>query len=100
MAAAHILFADVMISGDEVANGKPNPACYLLGAHRLGFDPAKCLVFEDATAGILAGEDAGAHVAVITAMHRHPIETQHLTVSDYRALCMEVRADQLSLRLR
>jgi len=86
MAAAGIPFPDVMISGEDVANGKPNPACYLLGAKRLGVDPAQCLVFEDAPAGILAAEGAGADVAVITATHHTPMVTPHLSVSDYRTL--------------
>lgn len=86
MAAAGIPFPDVMISGEDVANGKPNPACYLLGAKRLGFDPAQCLVFEDATAGILAAEGAGADVTVITATHHTKMTTSHMSVPDYRAL--------------
>ncbi|MDX3978582.1 HAD family hydrolase [Shinella sp.] len=86
MAAAGIPFPDVMISGEDVANGKPNPACYLLGAKRLGFAPAKCLAFEDATAGILAAEGAGSDVTVITATHHTKMVTSYMSVSDYHAL--------------
>lgn len=56
MAAAGIPMPKVMVSGQEVRAGKPSPEGYLLGASRLGVEPAKCLVFEDAVAGILAGE--------------------------------------------
>lgn len=83
MAAAGIPMPAVMVSGEEVAAGKPSPECYLLGARRLGVDPTKCLVFEDAVAGILAGEAAGADVTVITATHATPFETPHFSLPDY-----------------
>lgn len=77
MSAAGIPFPNVMVSGEDVETGKPNPACYLLGAAKLGFDANKCLAFEDATAGILAAEGAGCDVAVITATHHEPVSTNH-----------------------
>jgi sugar-phosphatase len=84
MAAAGIPTPVAMVSGDEVAAGKPSPECYLLGAKRLGVDPTKCLVFEDAVAGILAGEAAGADVTVITETHTTPFATPHFSIPDYR----------------
>jgi mannitol-1-/sugar-/sorbitol-6-phosphatase len=74
---------DVIVSGDDVENGKPHPDCFMLGAQKLGFEAKNCLVFEDAVAGILAGEGAGASVAVITATHHHPMETALATLPDY-----------------
>lgn len=50
------------IYADDVTVGKPDPACYLLGAQRLGVPIAACGVLEDAPAGILAGVAAGARV--------------------------------------
>jgi sugar-phosphatase len=47
------------VSGDDVENGKPAPDPYLLGAKNLGFDPAVCIVFEDADAGVKAALAAG-----------------------------------------
>lgn len=46
-------------TGSEVPKGKPAPDIYLAVAKDLGVDPAKCLVFEDLPAGILAGKNAG-----------------------------------------
>jgi sugar-phosphatase len=85
MAAAGIPMPAVIVSGEEVSAGKPSPECYLLGAKRLGVDPKRCLVFEDAVAGILAGEGAGADVTVITATHTTPFETPHFSIADYEA---------------
>jgi sugar-phosphatase len=83
MAAAGIPMPKVIVSGQEVKSGKPSPEGYLLGASRLGVDPKKCLVFEDAVAGILAGEAAGAGVTVITETHATPFETPHFSIANY-----------------
>jgi beta-phosphoglucomutase-like phosphatase (HAD superfamily) len=48
-----------------VQNGKPHPEPYLKGAKLLGVPPAKCVVFEDAPAGIRAGKSAGALVVAL-----------------------------------
>ncbi len=74
---------DVIVSGDDVENGKPHPDCFMLGARKLGFEARNCLVFEDAIAGILAGEGAGASIAVITATHHHKMDTALATLEDY-----------------
>ncbi|WFE20060.1 HAD family phosphatase [Solwaraspora sp. WMMD937] len=50
----------VLVTWGEVDRGKPAPDCYLLGADRLGHDPASCLVFEDAPSGVTAAVRAGA----------------------------------------
>lgn len=46
-------------TGTDVEHGKPAPDIYLLAAHRLDVDPARCLAFEDAPAGILSAKSAG-----------------------------------------
>ena len=46
-------------TGTDVEQGKPAPDIYLLAAERLGVDPARCLAFEDAPAGILSAKAAG-----------------------------------------
>ncbi len=93
MAAAGIPMPSVIVSGEEVAAGKPSPECYLLGASRLGVDPSRCLVFEDAVAGILAGEAAGADVTVITATHATLFRTPHLSIADYDGWHTETAED-------
>ena len=51
-----------LLTSDDVTNGKPDPEPYLKGAALLGVPALKCLVFEDAPAGIQAGKAAGALV--------------------------------------
>lgn len=53
---------DVIITGDEVSNSKPDPEGYLKAAHSLGLDPRRCVVFEDSLQGVKAGKAAGAFV--------------------------------------
>jgi sugar-phosphatase len=52
------------VCGDDVSAGKPAPDPYLLGASRLGLDPASCVVFEDAVAGVESARAAGVGVVV------------------------------------
>lgn len=84
--AAGLPVPQLMISGEDVTNGKPAPDCFLLGAQRLGHKPEDCLVFEDAPAGIQAAEAAGARVVVVTATHGHAGDTLHPTIAEYRSL--------------
>lgn len=84
--AAGIPLPPMLIAAEDVPNGKPAPDCFLLAADRLGVAAADCLVFEDAAAGIAAGEAAGADVMVVTATHRHPLATDHARIFDYVAL--------------
>jgi sugar-phosphatase len=48
-----------LVTSDDVAKGKPDPAPYLKGAELLGMTPAECLVVEDAPAGIRSAHAAG-----------------------------------------
>jgi len=49
---------DADLSGRKVPRGKPDPALFLLAARALGMAPARCVVVEDAPAGILAARNA------------------------------------------
>lgn len=53
---------DVIITGDEVSNSKPDPEGYLAAAKALGVDPKRCAVFEDSLQGVKAGNAAEAFV--------------------------------------
>jgi mannitol-1-/sugar-/sorbitol-6-phosphatase len=55
----------LLVTCEDVAAGKPDPACYLLAARRLGVAIAACLVVEDAPAGVAAGAAAGARTAAL-----------------------------------
>lgn len=67
--AARLTVPSVLISSDGLERGKPDPACFLIAAQRLGVDPDRCVVIEDAPAGIRAGRDAGAKVIALRTTH-------------------------------
>jgi beta-phosphoglucomutase-like phosphatase (HAD superfamily) len=50
---------DTLVCAGDYAHGKPAPDPFLLAASRLGVPPEKCLVFEDAEAGIQSAIAAG-----------------------------------------
>jgi len=78
---------DVLIVAEEVKQGKPAPDGYLLGAKWLGRDPAECLVFEDAPAGIAAGRAAGARVVGLTTTHAaDDLTGVDATIADFRGI--------------
>lgn len=52
------LFAAV-VTAEDVPKGKPHPACYQLGAQRLGTPAARCVAFEDSISGVQAAAGAG-----------------------------------------
>ena len=55
----------VVVTGDEVQQGKPHPDIYLRTAKKLGIAPEACLVIEDALAGVAAAKAANMRVAAI-----------------------------------
>jgi sugar-phosphatase len=60
---------DVFVTADDVAEGKPAPDPYLLGAQRLGVESAGCVVVEDAPAGVVAAKRAGMRVIAVSTTH-------------------------------
>ena len=90
LAAAGLPVPPVLVTAEDVTRGKPAPDCFLLAAERLGQRIEDCLVFEDAPAGIQAAEAAGAAVVMVTATHRHALETGHPTIDGYGGLAAEL----------
>jgi sugar-phosphatase len=60
---------EVLVTSDDVANGKPHPEPYLKGAEMLGLKPADCLVIEDAPAGIESARTGGMKVVGIASTY-------------------------------
>lgn len=84
---------DVVVTAEEVANGKPAPDIFLEAARRLGVDPADCVVLEDSVPGCEAAHAAGM-VAVacpgpVTAGLEFPVGSRRV------ASLVEVRLDEL-----
>ncbi len=52
-------YFDAVVTGEDVAQGKPAPDPFLLAAERLGVPPQQCLAFEDTDAGVRSAQRAG-----------------------------------------
>jgi beta-phosphoglucomutase-like phosphatase (HAD superfamily) len=56
---------DIIVTPEDVEQGKPAPDMYLLAAERLGVPPADCLVLEDGPPGVEAARRAGMRVVIV-----------------------------------
>jgi HAD superfamily hydrolase (TIGR01509 family) len=61
----------VVVTGDQVLDGKPHPEAYLTAAAQLGVDPRRCVAIEDSPTGIASAEAAGC--VVVAVPHHVPI---------------------------
>jgi HAD superfamily hydrolase (TIGR01509 family) len=60
---------NVIVTADDVTQGKPDPEVYELAAARMGMPAAACLVFEDSLVGVVAARRAGMRVIGVTTAH-------------------------------
>lgn len=90
----------VVVTADDVRRGKPDPEPFLLAARRLGItDPARCVVLEDAPAGLAAATAAGmASVAVVTT-HRREELSASVVIPDLDSLDLEHQAGELVVKV-
>ena len=57
------------VTAEDVSRGKPDPEVFHRCAERIGVDPARCVVFEDAHVGVEAARRAGMKVVAVTTTH-------------------------------
>lgn len=70
---------DAVIDGNQITRSKPDPEVFLRAAQALGFPPARCLVVEDADAGVEAALRGGFPCAGIGPAARNPNVTRLLS---------------------
>ncbi|MFF7644628.1 HAD-IA family hydrolase [Streptomyces canus] len=89
-----------LVAADDVTRGKPDPEPYLLAARELGVDPSRCVVFEDAPAGLRAGRAAGMTTVALTTTHlAHELDAD-LVVENLSALSALVTARNVEISVR
>lgn len=76
-------YFDCVMTGCEVAKGKPAPDIYLAVAKQLEVAPADCLVFEDIVQGIQAGKAAGMQVCAVDDAFSKTQEKEKRNLADY-----------------
>lgn len=72
----------VVVAAEDTPQSKPAADPYLLGAHRMGLPPDRCLAIEDTAAGCSSALAAGCRVVQITA-HTHPHPQAHRHVGSH-----------------
>lgn len=99
MNAAGIPQPGLLITSDDIVNGKPDPEPYLLACEKLGIAPEECIVFEDASAGIKAGLAAGCPVVGIAASQ--PVEEPGAisVIQTYESLSIQTDINQTNIVL-
>ena len=90
---------EVLIGADSVVHGKPDPECYLTAARELGVDPADCVVFEDAPAGVLSAIAAGCVVIGVCTTFRPDQLSSPYHVNDFREVQIEAQEGQFRISL-
>ncbi|MFC7841471.1 HAD-IA family hydrolase [Streptomyces sp. NPDC057382] len=90
-----------LVAADDITRGKPDPEPYLLAARALGVDPARCVVLEDAPAGLASGRAAGMTTVALTTTHRAEELHADLVVENLSALSALVtdRGVEISARV-
>lgn len=89
--------APLVIAADDITRGKPDPEPYLLAAEKLGADPARCVVFEDAPAGLEAGRSAGMRTVGLATTHRREQLRADVVVEHLGSVTAQVGASGVTL---
>jgi mannitol-1-/sugar-/sorbitol-6-phosphatase len=90
----------VLITADEVVNGKPHPEPYLKGAEALGVEPKECLVIEDAPAGIRAAHAAGMKVIGFASTYKSDQLTEaDAVIKTFKELSVAVDGHSLTVNI-
>ncbi len=74
--SALLPYLDMIVSNQDVKNGKPDPEIYHVAMQRLGLAPSETLIVEDNDHGVKAALASGAHllrVAEVTDVHHQAI---------------------------
>ena len=67
-------YLDLLISNEDVVEGKPSPEMYLKAMSDLDVSPEECLILEDNPNGIRAAKASGGHLMIINEVYDVNIE--------------------------
>jgi beta-phosphoglucomutase len=65
---------DAIVAMEDTSRGKPDPDVFLIGAKKLGVPANRCIVLEDAPAGVQAARAGGMRAIAVTFVGHHPAE--------------------------
>ena len=86
-------------SGSELKYGKPDPEVFVKTINKIGLPPEKCIVIEDAPAGVTAAKAAGCGVIAVTGtLSREQLGEADLIVDSLRELTPEKCRELIGLQ--
>ena len=94
MGAAGLPMPEIVVTSNDVIQGKPHPDCFLKALERLDVSACDAIVFEDAAAGLAAGRAAGCRiVALATTSEAERLEPEDWVYDFERIELLEVQSD-------
>jgi beta-phosphoglucomutase len=89
-------YFDAIVGMEDTQRGKPDPQVFLVAAEKLGVPPRRCVVFEDAVAGIEAAKAGGMKCVAVTFVGHHSAERLAAAGADLVVSCFtEITADRV-----
>jgi beta-phosphoglucomutase len=67
-------FFQAIVAMEDTTKGKPDPQVFLIAASKLGIPPERCVVFEDAVAGVQAAKAGKMKCVAVGFVGHHPVE--------------------------
>jgi len=87
---------DAIIDGNVISIAKPAPDIFLAASKAIGVEPPRCIVFEDAEAGVEAAINAGMRVVGIG--NPQVLRRANLVVPDLKNFTFQYLVDSLSVK--
>jgi beta-phosphoglucomutase len=83
-------YLDLMVSNEDVNNGKPDPEMYIKAMNYFGLKSNECLIVEDNEHGIKAAQASGGHLLIV----------RDVTETNYNNIMDKVKEIEISLKER
>jgi beta-phosphoglucomutase len=92
-------FLQAIVGMEDTTRGKPDPQVFLTAASRIGVEPRRCLVFEDAPAGVEAARAGGMKCIAVRFVAHHSAEKLERSGADRVVQSLEEVTPEEVLRL-
>lgn len=76
-------FFGAIVAMEDTTRGKPDPQVFVMAAEKLGIAPARCVVLEDAVAGVEAAKAAGMTCVAVRFVGHHPADVLRSAGADH-----------------
>ena len=94
-------YFEAIIGMEDTQRGKPDPQVFLVAAEKLGVPPSRCIVLEDAIAGVEAAKAGGMKCVAVTFVGHHSAELLKAAGADRVVKCFtEITADEVLALLK